>query len=211
MLVSEAIQYLNSFSLSASDSTDEDRIEKMLQCLNLAHYDIYKRFWNTPIFEILVEFNWDINLTVFKINTTDIQKIISLYSDTISNLEKNIDNQQYLEERSIRTKIMAGNPYLLDYPAIEKYTLDDGSEAERYVATAILIPSPKKLVLERSNPQNETATIPYNDIFFDALLAKAMVYHFTTPDGNNQKFNYWVNEFERKVKYLDGYYISQKR
>lgn len=211
MLVSEAIQYLNTFTFTSSSLNDDERIDALLKSLNLAHYEIYKRYWHIPDFETIAETHWyDINTQVFFLNRDGILKLRNVYNDTISNIEKNLFNPQYLHDKTNNFSTYAGRTYLSSKPFLQTYQTDEGVDAQRYVCTIIVIPEPKKLVLEDES-DIETAVIPYQNVFFDALLAKALLYHHSTLDGTNPKFREWQQAYNEKIRYLDGYYTSSKK
>jgi len=211
MLVSEAIQYLNTFTFTSSSLNDDERIDALLKSLNLAHYEIYKRYWHIPDFETITEIYWDdINTEVFSLNRNGILKLKNVYNDTIQNIEKNLFNQQYLHGKKNDFNMHAGRTYLSSKPFLQTYQTDEEVDAQRYVCTAIIIPEPKKLVLEDDN-DIETSIIPYHNVFFDALLAKALLYHHSTLDGTNPKFREWQQAYNEKIRYLDGYYTSSKK
>ena len=211
MLVSEAIQYLNTFTFTSSSLNDDERIDALLKSLNLAHYEIYKRYWHIPDFESMVQVIWnDINTEVFNLNKDGILKLKSVYSDTIENIEKNLFNSHYLLSKKNEFTVYAGKTYLSSKPFLQTYQLEDGSDAQRYICAIVCIPEPKKLVLEDES-DIETAVIPYQNVFFDALLAKALLYHHSTLDGTNPKFREWQKAYNEKIRYLDGYYTSSKK
>lgn len=211
MLVSEAIQYLNTFTFTSSSLNDDERIDALLKSLNLAHYEIYKRFWHIPDFETATEFFWDdILLKVFLINRNGILKIKNIYNDTLINIEENLFNLHYLLDKKNDFVVHAGKTFLSNKPFLQSYQTEGGVDAQRYVCTAIIIPEPKKLVLEAGDAE-ETAIIPYQNVFFDALLAKALLYHHSTLDGTNPKFREWQQAYNEKIRYLDGYYTSSRK
>jgi hypothetical protein len=211
MLVSEAIQYLNTFTFTSSSLNDDERIDALLKSLNLAHYEIYKRYWHIPDFETMVQIFWDdINTQTFSINRDGILKLKSVYSDTLLNIEQNLFNSRYLHDKKNDFIMHAGKTYLSSKPFLQTYTNEEDLETQRYVCTIVIIPEPKKLVLEDEN-DIETSIIPYQDVFFDALLAKALLYHHSTLDGTNPKFREWQQAYNEKIRYLDGYYTSSKK
>lgn len=212
MLVSEAIQYLNTFTFTSSSLNDDERIDALLKSLNLAHYEIYKRYWHIPDFETITEIYWDnIDTPVFSLNRDGILKLRNVYNDTIENIEKNLFNPQYLHDKKNDFYMHAGRTYLSSKPFLETYQTEEGLEAQRYTCTAIIIPEPKELALEDEGDIKKTAVIPYQNVFFDALLAKALLYHHSTLDGTNPKFREWQQAYNEKIRYLDGYYTSSKK
>jgi hypothetical protein len=210
MLVSEAIQYLNTFTFTSSSLNDDERIDALLKSLNLAHYEIYKRYWHIPDFESMVQIAWGINTQAFSINRDGILKLKSVYNDTLPNIEQNLFNSRYLLDKKNDFIMYAGKTYLSSKPLLQTYIDEQGIEAQRYICTMVVIPEPKKLVLEDENDV-ETSVIPYQNVFFDALLAKALLYHHSTLDGTNPKFREWQQVYNEKIRYLDGYYTSSKK
>jgi len=211
MLVSEAIQYLSTFTFTSSSLNDDERIDALLKSLNLAHYEIYRRFWHIPDFEVMEEIAWpNLDITTFNITRENSFKIKHIYSDIRANIEKNIFNKDYLDTKNNPFKVFAGKIYLERKPLLFKQIDPEGLETQQYISTIIYVPQPKKLVLESGN-LFETEILPYNDVFFDALLAKALLYHHSTLDGTNPKFREWQTAYNEKIKFLDGYYYSDKR